>query len=168
MQQSCVWTLVVASVIDCCLLFQEVLRTMHSISGVMQMEGLLREEAETGGDICGLVVDLAVEVASYIMLASLNAAKQIGLESITLLGHQLLTTADSACAAAHRGVQQLLDVGVTSLHSSSTIDLSAAADEHPSGMSPLQSRIVCAACFCLLTITLFRGPKFSAHMQAIY
>jgi hypothetical protein len=138
------------------------------ISGVMQMEGLLREEVETGGDICGLVVDLAVEVASYIMLASLNAAKQIGLESITLLGHHLLTTADSACTAAHRGVQQLLDVGLTSLHSSSTIDLSAAADGHPSGTTPPQFCFSCAAGFCLLSFGLLWGSQCSVHMQAIY
>jgi hypothetical protein len=141
---------------------------VHIISGVMQRDTLLREVVDTGGDICGLVVDLAVEVANYIVLASFNAAKQIGLDSITLLGYHLLISADSACTAAHRGVQQLLDVGVTSLHSSSTIDLSAAADKHPSGMPPLHSCIVCAACFCLLAFTLFRGPKFSAHMQAIY
>jgi hypothetical protein len=110
------------------------------------MEGLLREEAETGGDICGLVVDLAVEVANYIVLASFNAAKQIGLDSITLLGHHLLMSADSACTAAHRGVQQLLDAGVTSLDSSSTIDLSAASDEHPLGTSPLDCCFACTAC----------------------
>jgi hypothetical protein len=130
------------------------------------MEGLLREEAETGGDICGLVVDLAVEVANYIVLASFNAAQQIGLDSITLLGNHLLTTADSACTAAHRGVQQLLDAGMTSLHSSSTIDLSAAAADHPSGTSPLHSRFACTVCFnpvmLLLVLQAF------CHMQAIF
>jgi hypothetical protein len=132
------------------------------------MEGLLREEAETGGNICGLVVDLAVEVANYIVLASFNAAKQLGLDSITLLGHHLLTTADSACTAAHRGVQQLLDAGMTSLQSSSTIDLSAAAAEHPSGTSPLHSRFACAACFCSTPLFCFSGSKLPVNMQAIY
>jgi hypothetical protein len=134
---------------------------VHIISGVMQRDTLLREVVDTGGDICGLVVDLAVEVANYIVLASFNAAKQIGLDSITLLGHHLLTTADSACTAAHRGVQQLLDAGATSLQSSSTIDLSAAAAEHPSGTSPLHSCFCSTPLFCL-------GLQAFCHMQVIY
>jgi hypothetical protein len=97
------------------------------------MEGLLRDEVETGGDICGVVVNLAVEVANYAVLASFNAAKQVGLEAITLIHHDLLFSADSACTVAHRGMQQLLEGEVSSLNSSSTIDLSAAAPEHPSG-----------------------------------
>jgi hypothetical protein len=143
-------------------------RMLRIISGVLQMEGLLREEVETGGDICGLVVDLAVEVANYIVLASFNAAKQIGLESITLLGNHLLTTADSACTVAHRGMQQLLDAGLSSVQSSSTIDLSAAAAEHASGMPPLHSRFVCKACFCSPQFLRFWGFMVSVHMQAIF
>jgi hypothetical protein len=56
----------------------------------IQMEALLREETRTTGELCGQVVDLAVEVASYVVLASFIAAKQIGLQSLTLLHRDLI------------------------------------------------------------------------------
>jgi hypothetical protein len=103
-------------------------------SFAMQMGGLLRGEAEIGGDFCGLVVDLAVEVANNAALASFNAARSIGLQSATLLHQDIFLMADTACTAAYRGMQQLLDEEVLGLNSSFTIDLSAAAAaEEPSG-----------------------------------
>jgi hypothetical protein len=103
----------------------------------MQMRGLLRGEIGTGGDFCGLVVDLAIKSANIVVLALLNAAQKIGLEAIALTNQGFLLAADSACTAAYRGLQQLLDGEVASLNSSLTIDLSAAAAEHPSGTPPL-------------------------------
>jgi hypothetical protein len=105
----------------------------------MQMEGLLMEDIATGGNLCGLVVDLAVESANYAVLASFTAAKQIGLESITLLHQDLVLAADSACTVAYRDMQQLLKGGAVSTDSPSTIDLSAAAAGHPFGMRPLHT-----------------------------
>jgi hypothetical protein len=97
------------------------------------VKSLLKDEVETGGDICGVVVNLAVQVANHAVLASFNAAMQIGLEAITLNHHDSLFSADSACTVGHRGLQQLLEGKVASLNSFSTIDLSAAVAEHPSG-----------------------------------
>jgi hypothetical protein len=111
----------------------------------MQMQGLLRQDIGTGGDFCGRVVDLAVEVSNYVVLESFHAAEHIGLEAITLLYQDLILSADSACTVAHRGMQQLLAGEVASMDSSSTIDLSAAAAsaaaaaaaEHASGSGTL-------------------------------
>jgi hypothetical protein len=108
------------------------------------MEALLREDIGTGGDFCGLVVDLAVEVANNVVLESFRMAKQIGLEAITFLHQDLLLLTDTACTVAHRGMQQLLSE-FASLNSSSTIDLSAAAAEHPSGTLSLQTHAICTA-----------------------
>jgi hypothetical protein len=103
----------------------------------MQMQGLLRDDIEKGGDFCRLVVDLAVEVSNNVVLESFSAAKQIGLKSMTLLFQDLVLSAESACTVAHRGMQQLLDGEVAAMDSSSTIDLSTAAVEQPSGTCPL-------------------------------
>jgi hypothetical protein len=118
------------------------------------MQGLLRDEIVTGGNFCRLVVDLAVEVAHYVVMASFSAAKRIGLESITLLHQNLVFTAESACTVAHRGMQQLLEGKVAAMDSSCTIDLSAAAAaEHNSGTLPLHTHAICTAdvaCFSSL------------------
>jgi hypothetical protein len=74
-------------------------------------------------DGCMLASWLVRSVTNNTVLTLFTSAKQIGLESITLLGHHLLTPDDSACTPAHRGVRQLLDVGVTSVHSSKTMFL---------------------------------------------
>jgi hypothetical protein len=111
----------------------------------MQVEMLLREDIDTGSDFCGRVVKLAVKVSNDIVLASFNAVKRIGLEAITLLYHDFIISADSACTVAHRGMQQLLDGIVASKDSSYTIDLSAATAEHPSGAHPLYTQAICTA-----------------------
>jgi hypothetical protein len=118
---------------------------VHMFFVGMQMEALLREEIATAGDFCRQVVDLAVEVASYVVLASFTAAKQIGLQSLTLLHQDLISSADSACNIAHRGMQQLLEGEVAAMDSSSTIDLSAASAERPSGTCPLYANVTCTA-----------------------
>jgi cysteine sulfinate desulfinase/cysteine desulfurase-like protein len=106
---------------------------------------LLSEEIGKGGDFCGRVVKLAVEVANNIVLASFNTVQRIGLEVITLLHHDLIISADSACTVAHRGMQQLLDGVVASKDSSSTIDFSSAAAEHSSGTRSLHTPVTCIA-----------------------
>jgi hypothetical protein len=112
------------------------------------MQWLLREEMQKGGDFCGLVVDLAIEVANNIVLESLSAAKQIGLEAMTMLYQDIVLSADSACTVAHRGMQQLLDGELASMDSSSTIDLSAGTAGQPSGTHPLHNHANCTAeCF---------------------
>jgi hypothetical protein len=109
------------------------------------MEGLLKEETETGGDFCGLVVDLAVEAANNAVLGTFHAAQHIGLKSFTFLQQELLVAADTTCAAAYRGMQQLLDREVVALNSSSTIDLFAASED-PSGTPLLSCYLRCRAC----------------------
>jgi hypothetical protein len=116
---------------------------MHYVS--IQMEALMREEIRTAGDFCRQVVDLAAEVSRTVVPASFSAAKLIGLEGITLLHQDLISSADSACSIAHRGMQQLLEGEVAAMDSSSTIDLSAAAAERPSGTLPLNTYATCAA-----------------------
>jgi hypothetical protein len=133
----------------------------------MQAEALLREDIGKGGDFCGLVVDLAVEVANTVVLASFSAAKQVGLEVIISLQQDLILTADSACSVAHRGMQQLLEGEVASMDSSSTIDLSEAAAERPSGALPLDTHAMCTAdTFCRLFLCA-AGYAFCVNMQAI-
>jgi hypothetical protein len=133
------------------------------------MEGLLREDIEKGGDFCRLVVDLAVEVANNVVLESFSAAKQIGLDSITLLFQDLVMSADSACTVAHRGMQQLLDGEFASMDSASTIDLSAAAAaaEQPSGTCPLLNDAL-RNDESFLALFLFTSGTISClHMQEI-
>jgi hypothetical protein len=137
-----------------------------ALSAGMQIEGLLRKDIGTGGDFCGLVVDLAVRVANNVVLASFNAAKQIGLESITLLHQDLILPADSACTVAHRGMQQLLEGEVASMDSFSTIDLSVFAS-HPSGTCLLHSHDICSAESCGLLCSCTVGYISCIHMQEI-
>jgi hypothetical protein len=133
----------------------------------MQMEGLLQKESEKGGDICHLVVGLAIEVANDIVLESFRAAKQVGTEAMTLLYQDSVLLADSACTVAHRGMQQLLEGEVASLDSSSTIDLSAAAAKHPSGTCSLHSDVTCSS-ECFEACFLHCGSILCVHMQEIY
>jgi hypothetical protein len=133
----------------------------------MQAEMLLREEIEKGGDFCGHVVKLAVEVANNIVLASFNTVKRIGLEAITLLHHDLIISADSACTAAHQGMQQLLDGAAALKDSSSTIDLSAATAEQPSGTRSLHTQAICTAAAFTCSITCSMSFISCVHMQVI-
>jgi hypothetical protein len=133
----------------------------------MQAEMLSGADIEKGGDFCGRVVDLAVEVSNNIVLASFNTAKRIGLEAITLLYSDLIISADSACTVAHRGMQQLLDGAVATMDSSSTIDLSAAAAEDPSGTLSLHSQASCTAAAFRCSIMYAVGYISCAHMQEI-
>jgi hypothetical protein len=133
----------------------------------MQMEGFLREDIETGGDFCGLVVDLAFEVDNNIVLASYNAAKQIGLEAITLLHQDLILSADSACTVALRGMQQLLEGKLASMDSSARIDLSAATSQHTSGTCLLHTQSICTAKLFASLYGYTVGSIFSVHMQEI-
>lgn len=101
--------------------------------GVLQMEGLLIEAVETGGDFCGRVVNIAVEVANKLVLASVDATQYIGLDSVMWLDQDFLLAADTSCTVAFRGMQKLLDGSIALQNSSSTIDLTAAASDESSG-----------------------------------
>jgi hypothetical protein len=104
-------------------------------------EGLSRKDLETRGNLYDLIVDLAVEVANNEVLESFSMAKQIGIVAITCLHQDLLLSADTACTVGHRSMQQLLNSEIASLNSSSTIDIFAAAAEHPSGTLPLNTHV---------------------------
>lgn len=93
----------------------------------------LWEDIQTGRDLCGRVVDLAVEVSNTALLSSFDAARYIGLDGLNFLYEEFFFTADTACNAVFREIQELLDGEVASQNSSSTIDLDAATGDDTSG-----------------------------------
>lgn len=110
--------------------------SLERSSSDIQIAGLLREDIQTAGDVCGRVVDLAVEASNTAFLSSFAAAHYLGLGDTTFLDQDLFFTADTVCAAVLREIQQLLDQELASLSSSYTIDLDAATAEDPSGTAP--------------------------------
>jgi hypothetical protein len=125
------------------------------------MEALLRESIAMGGDFCGRVVDLAAEIANTIVLALLETAWHIGVESVTFMDLGFLLAADTACTASYQGIQQLLDNELSSQDSSSTIDLPAASAGATSGTF-FQFLIVCNG---ILSGFLLYSPWGKLHIQ---
>lgn len=99
----------------------------------MQSIGLLSEALEVGGNYCKRVVDMAVEAANSAVFLSLDAAERLGQSLAVFLENDLMVAADTACNAAYRGMQALLEGEEAGLDSSDTLDLSAAASEDPKG-----------------------------------
>lgn len=99
----------------------------------MQSTGLLTLDLDIGINYCERVVATAVEAANNAVFSSLSAAERLGLDTAAFLQNELVVAADTSCTAEYRGIQMLLHGETSSLNSSSTIDLGAAAAEESGG-----------------------------------
>ena len=109
----------------------------------VQATGLLSEALEVGSNFCTRVLDIAVQGANNAVFSSLTAAESLGLDPAGFLENDLVIAADTACNAAYRGIRLLMEEEQMSLNSTSTIDLGAAATDHPDGGSLTSVTIRC-------------------------
>lgn len=116
----------------------------------VQATGLLSEALEIGSNFCMRVVDIGVQAANNAVFSSLIAAESLGLDPAGSLQTHLVIAADTACNAAYRGIQLLMQEEQMSLNSTSTIDLGAAATDHPDGRS-----LTCVTHRCMVSPPAF-------------
>ena len=100
----------------------------------MQGVQVLEQELQIGADFCRHVVDYAGQASDTVFLQVYEIGQHIGLDSFDFTTKGFFEVADTACAAAHRGSQQLLGQLEAALNGT-TIDVSQQASSGEPGLA---------------------------------